>query len=254
MARLGLLALAVLAHGAAVAYLATGGAQTLRKAMPEALTVSLLESSPQALPVATKPDSAKPVATAPPPPATQLQKLNTPPSKPSGANAAASSANSGPNSGANSAATPAPPGTTDLASPSTTPQAVSASPAATPAAPPAPAPASASSTASATAQPIPAAPVRQGVSIDAAYAASNPVPPYPAIARRLGEQGTVVLRILVSVDGRAEKVEIEKSSGSSTLDRSAETTLKQWRFIPAKIDGKPVEQWYVTRWTFKLEG
>lgn len=97
-------------------------------------------------------------------------------------------------------------------------------------------------------------PVRQGVSIDASYAASNPIPPYPAIAKKLGEQGTVVLRILVTAEGTAREVQIKKSSGSSTLDRSAETTLKQWRFNPARIDGKPVEDWYETRWIFKLEG
>ena len=74
------------------------------------------------------------------------------------------------------------------------------------------------------------------------------------MARRLGEEGTVTLRILVSSDGQAARVEIKRSSGSSLLDKSAEETVKQWRFIPAKLDGKAVEEWYATRWTFKLEG
>lgn len=97
-------------------------------------------------------------------------------------------------------------------------------------------------------------PVRQGVGIGASYAATNPEPPYPALARRLGEQGTVLLRVLVGPDGTARDVQVKKSSGSPTLDRSAQNTIKQWRFNPATIDGKPVEEWYETRWTFKLEG
>jgi protein TonB len=104
----------------------------------------------------------------------------------------------------------------------------------------------------ASATPAPA--LRSGVSIDAAYAARNPEPAYPPMARRLGEEGTVTLRILVSADGQATKVEIKRSSGSSLLDKSAQQTIKQWRFIPAKLDGKPVEEWYETSWIFKLEG
>ncbi len=128
--------------------------------------------------------------------------------------------------------------------------------AATPSGNPAPAgpDQTATNSANPSANPIANPGTRQGVSISATYAASNPVPPYPAIARRLGEQGTVILRVLVAADGSAREIQIKKSSGSPTLDRSAETTIKQWRFNPAKIDGKPVEEWYETRWTFKLEG
>ncbi len=98
-----------------------------------------------------------------------------------------------------------------------------------------------------------AAPVKTSVSLDASYVASNPKPPYPAMARRLGEEGTVFMRVLVSAEGLADKVELKKTSGSQILDQAALDTIKKWKFNPARIDGKPVAEWYETRWTFKLE-
>ena len=38
----------------------------------------------------------------------------------------------------------------------------------------------------------------------------NPPPIYPRMSKRLGEQGTVVLRVLIGVNGQAEKIEIFK--------------------------------------------
>jgi TonB family protein len=90
-------------------------------------------------------------------------------------------------------------------------------------------------------------------SVGAAYSASNPRPEYPAISRRLGEQGVVVLRVLVSAQGSAQSVEIKSSSGSPTLDRAAVAAISRWRFSPATVDGVATTEWYETRWVFKLE-
>lgn len=49
----------------------------------------------------------------------------------------------------------------------------------------------------------------------------NPAPPYPALARRAEQQGTVLLRVLVNVAGTADQVEIRRSSGWSRLDQAA---------------------------------
>jgi len=40
---------------------------------------------------------------------------------------------------------------------------------------------------------------------------SNPLPPYPLIARRLGQEGVVLLDVLVAADGRAAEVRILRS-------------------------------------------
>ncbi len=74
--------------------------------------------------------------------------------------------------------------------------------------------------------------------------ATNPKPPYPLIARRMGVEGVVVLRVLVRENGEVEKVAVSQSSGFRLLDESALKTVRdRWRFLPARLDGKPVESW-----------
>ena len=63
---------------------------------------------------------------------------------------------------------------------------------------------------------------------------SNPAPAYPALSRRLNEEGKVLLRVLVTADGRAERVEVARSSGFERLDRSALEAVVRWRFVPAR--------------------
>jgi periplasmic protein TonB len=71
---------------------------------------------------------------------------------------------------------------------------------------------------------------------------SNPKPPYPIAARRLGQQGVVMLEVVVRPDGQAGAVRVRKSSGHPMLDDSAvETVRARWRFIPAKRNGEPIE-------------
>jgi protein TonB len=70
---------------------------------------------------------------------------------------------------------------------------------------------------------------------------SAPPPPYPVAAIRLGQQGTVLLRIRVDTEGNPVAVSIEKSSGSRVLDQAArQQVLRRWRFVPAIVDGQAV--------------
>ena len=82
----------------------------------------------------------------------------------------------------------------------------------------------------------------------------NPAPTYPVMSRRLGEQGRVVLRVLVNPGGKAEEVQIRTSSGSTRLDDSALETVRQWKFIPAKQGPQPVSAWVLIPISFRLEG
>ncbi len=71
-----------------------------------------------------------------------------------------------------------------------------------------------------------------------------PKPPYPSRARDHGEEGTVIIAILVSTDGSVADANITKSSGYPLLDGSALSTVKaKWRFKPATKNNKPVESW-----------
>jgi periplasmic protein TonB len=90
-------------------------------------------------------------------------------------------------------------------------------------------------------------------SVNAAYL-HNPLPRYPAAARRAGEQGTVMLRVLVSRDGTPARVEVDKSSGSPHLDAAARETVKAWRFAPARRGAEAIESWVVVPVVFRLEG
>ena len=121
---------------------------------------------------------------------------------------------------------------------------VSAPTAPTPPAPPAPPP---------TPAPVVTAPSRTDVSIPASYSASNQKPIYPNMSKRLGEQGTVVLRVLVKADGNAGEVEVKSSSSYPRLDQAAIDAVKTWRFNPAKIDGKAIDEWYQVPIPFKLQ-
>jgi protein TonB len=71
---------------------------------------------------------------------------------------------------------------------------------------------------------------------------SNPKPPYPLAARRLGVQGVVMLEVLVRPDGSPAEVRVRASSGSPLLDDSAvETVRSRWRFIPARRGNAAIE-------------
>jgi protein TonB len=80
---------------------------------------------------------------------------------------------------------------------------------------------------------------------DAAYL-DNPKPDYPAAARRLGEEGTVVLRVHVMRDGRPLEIEIFTTSGSPRLDQAAaDAVRRRWRFLPAREGDETIESWLV---------
>ena len=62
---------------------------------------------------------------------------------------------------------------------------------------------------------------------------SIPRPPYPTISQENGEEGTVVLKIMVSPEGKVTNVGVAKSSGFARLDRAARNAGKSGRFQPS---------------------
>jgi protein TonB len=108
-----------------------------------------------------------------------------------------------------------------------------------PAAAPAPTPAPA---------PVAVTPAR----FDADYL-HNPAPAYPRAARRSGDQGRVLLKVLVSAKGTASAVELETSSGHARLDEAALETVRQWRFVPARRGSETVDDWVLVPIVFRLD-
>ena len=98
----------------------------------------------------------------------------------------------------------------------------------------------------------PAPPKVELPSSDADYL-QNPKPPYPPISKRLGEQGKVEVRVLINVNGAADKAEISRSSGYERLDQSALSTVLRWRYVPGKRNGVAETMWFKVPINFVLE-
>jgi periplasmic protein TonB len=82
----------------------------------------------------------------------------------------------------------------------------------------------------------------------------NPAPDYPPQSRSEGEEGKVLLRVLVSVHGHAEQVEIRRSSGFHRLDEAARSTVRHWRFVPAHQGDEKISAWVLVPIAFSIEG
>lgn len=86
-----------------------------------------------------------------------------------------------------------------------------------------------------------------------AHGLTNPKPAYPRQSRRLNEQGQVVIRVFVSVDGLPQQGEIKTSSGFDRLDQEALRTVLRWRFVPGQRFGTPEAMWFNVPVNFVLE-
>jgi protein TonB len=111
----------------------------------------------------------------------------------------------------------------------------------------APAPPPVSAPAPVSAAPVPVTPP----AFNAGYL-NNPPPDYPPLSRRMHEEGKVILRVFVSEQGLPSQVEIRTSSGYTRLDDVALSTVRQWKFIPARRGEMPVAAWVLVPISFTL--
>ncbi len=82
------------------------------------------------------------------------------------------------------------------------------------------------------------------------------VPPvYPVFARNQRIQGEVWLEVEILADGSVGAIEVSKSilPGPGGLDESAINAIKQWKYSPAKREGKPVSCWVTFPVKFTLD-
>jgi|SRR5262245_19460998 len=67
-------------------------------------------------------------------------------------------------------------------------------------------------------------------------------PVYPDAARRAGEEGHVTLKTRVLKDGSVADVEVKKCTNPGHgFEAAAMDALKQWRYEPGTLNGKPAE-------------
>jgi TonB family protein len=95
---------------------------------------------------------------------------------------------------------------------------------------------------------LPASPVSQGVSGGQVLHRVEPV--YPAQARLLRLEGTVVLAATVMEDGTVRDIKVVE--GSQVLAQSAVDAVKHWRYQPFELDGKPVKNQVGINVDFKI--
>ena len=79
-----------------------------------------------------------------------------------------------------------------------------------------------------------------------------PNPIYPAHARRAGEQGSAVVRVLVDVTGRPAQVSLQTSSGHPELDQSALSAVRAAQFRPYAEGGLAQAVWVLVPINFVL--
>ncbi|MEE2023089.1 energy transducer TonB [Alkalimonas mucilaginosa] len=82
---------------------------------------------------------------------------------------------------------------------------------------------------------------------------NNPAPAYPMLSRRLREQGTVLLELLIEADGQISELAVLQSSGFPRLDQAALEAVKQWRFEPARQGDTAIAYRYQQPITFQLQ-
>lgn len=79
-----------------------------------------------------------------------------------------------------------------------------------------------------------------------------PQPVYPQLSRRMGEQGKVILRILVNEKGLPDQVLVQTSSGSPRLDEAGRQAALRALFKPYLEDGRAVAVFVIVPLNFQL--
>jgi protein TonB len=79
-------------------------------------------------------------------------------------------------------------------------------------------------------------------------------PAYPALSRRLGEEGKLVLQVELDETGRISQAKVIESSGHPRLDNAALSAVKTWRCRPAMRDGQAVPAIALQPFNFVIEG
>jgi protein TonB len=75
---------------------------------------------------------------------------------------------------------------------------------------------------------------------------------YPESARSAGTSGFVVVKMLITKDGKVRKINIAQSQPQGVFDQVVLATVKTWGFSPAKYQGQPVSVWVEQKLKFSI--
>jgi len=79
------------------------------------------------------------------------------------------------------------------------------------------------------------------------------LPIYPKAALAQGSQGTILLSVLIGLNGQPEKIETRTSSGIAELDDAAVKAVSEWRFSPATQAGQALASWFEVPVRFEVQ-
>ena len=79
-------------------------------------------------------------------------------------------------------------------------------------------------------------------------------PPYPISEQRAGTEGSVTVRLAIGTDGRVVRAEKVRATSEAFFQATQRHAMRNWRFRPATVDGRPIESSTVMTVHFKLDG
>ncbi len=96
------------------------------------------------------------------------------------------------------------------------------------------------------------APIQVGGDVRPPEKISAPQPQYTEIARKARIQGVVIVQAIIDKQGSVTNVKVLKGLPMG-LEEAAVDAIKQWKFKPAMLNGRPVTVYYNLTVNFKLQ-
>ncbi len=93
-------------------------------------------------------------------------------------------------------------------------------------------------------------PLRRAAQIDPS---SRLQPPYPGSEQRAQRDGQVRVRVTIGPDGRVTDVVLISATNDAFWFATRAQALRYWRFRPATVDGRPVEETRTMSVVFRIE-
>jgi len=95
-------------------------------------------------------------------------------------------------------------------------------------------------------------PISVGGNIEPPRLLNKVQPTYPAAAKSMGIEGTVVLRAIIGMDGSPLSLRVVNTQVDHELERAAIEAVSKWRYSPTLLNGKPIEVDTTVNVNFKL--
>ena len=101
-------------------------------------------------------------------------------------------------------------------------------------------------------EPEPEGPIRVGGQIKEPKTLRKIPPTYPEIARKARIEGVVILEATIDKQGNVENVKVLRGLPMGLTEAAVEA-VKQWKYEPSTLNGKPVEVLMTVTVTFRLQ-